>query len=87
MSAIERLLEQLKTGWAPKRDEINPDIKQVDMYGWEVLENIKEDGIPNYIAGFDQQDCKITATGPVLHWGPNMAWALMPDGFYWLEDS
>jgi hypothetical protein len=48
MSAIERLLEQLKTGWAPKRDEINPDIKQVDMYGWEVLENIKEDGIPNF---------------------------------------
>ena len=83
MSAIERLLEQLETGWLPKRDEIDPEIKQVDLYGWEVLENIKEDGIPNYIAGFDE--CGIIATGPVMRWGPNMDWALSGDGFYWLE--
>jgi hypothetical protein len=81
VSAIERLLERLETGWVPKRDEIDRDIRQVDLTGWVTLDN-RLDG-RNYLAGFDQDN--IVATGPVLHWGPNRDWALTPDGFYWLE--
>jgi len=73
MSAIESLLERLETGWLPKRDRIDRDVRQVDLYGWQVLENPREVGIiPNYIAGFDQHDSKVIATGPLLRWGPNM---------------
>jgi hypothetical protein len=74
-----------ETGWSPEKRAIHPWIKQVHLYGWEVAENIKEDGIPNYIAGFDQHDGNFIATGPVLRWGPNMEWALTPDGVFWLE--
>jgi hypothetical protein len=80
MAAIERLLERLETGWLPKRDEIDRDIKQVDLRAWVML-----DGRPrNYLTGFDQDDTAV-ASGPVIYWGPNMIWALTTDGFYWLE--
>jgi hypothetical protein len=83
MSAIERLLERLETGWVPARAEIDRDIRQYDLTGWVTLDNERYGRGVNYLAGFDQDG--IIATGPVRLWGPNMAWALTPDGFYWLE--
>jgi hypothetical protein len=79
--AIQRLRERLETGWVPKRDEIDRDIKQVDLTGWVTLDNMLDGR--NYVAGFDETG--IIATGPVLFWGPNMNWALTMDGFFWLE--
>jgi hypothetical protein len=35
MTAIERLLERLQTGWAPKTDELGPDILQRDLMDWD----------------------------------------------------
>ena len=86
MSAIERLLERLKTGWAPKADEIDPSIKQVDLRAWEILDNMLDGSLRNYLAGFDRDNAPTAvASGPVVFWGPNMNWALTTDGFYWLE--
>jgi hypothetical protein len=73
MSAIERLLERLETGWVPKRDEIDRDIKQVDFRIWEVLDNMFDGDLRNYLAGFDRDNPPTAiGTGPVLFWGPNM---------------
>jgi hypothetical protein len=84
MTAIDdRLLERLETGWAPKRDEIDRDIKQADLTRWITLDNVRDGRLVNFIAGFDQES--MVATGPVLHWGPNMSWALTGDGFYRLD--
>jgi hypothetical protein len=86
MSAIERLLERLETGWVPKRDEIDRDIKQVDLRRWVTLEAILDGKLPNYLAGFDRPEAPTAiGTGPVLIFGPEMSWALTTDGFYWLE--
>jgi hypothetical protein len=73
--------QRLESGWVPERHEIHSWIKQVNLTGWVMLDNMRDGR--NYLAGFDQDS--IVATGPVLHWGSNMAWALTPDGFYWLE--
>jgi hypothetical protein len=81
--AIERLAERLQTGWLPARAEIDRDIRQYDLTGWVTLDNERDGRGVNYLAGFDQGN--IVATGPVLHWGLNMDWALTADGFYWLE--
>lgn len=81
--AIERLLERLQTGWTPNRDEINRDIKQVDLLrNWEIIDNWEVDGA-NHVAGFDKG--KPVVSEKLLHWGPNMEWGLFADGFYWLE--
>jgi len=80
MSAIERLLERLETGWVPKRDEIDRDIKQVYLTRWVIIDDAQ---MKNHIVGFDEND--IFDHGLVLHWGPNMDWVLTPDGFFWLE--
>jgi hypothetical protein len=85
-AAMQRLLERLQTGWAPKRDEIEPSVKQVDLRSWEILDNKFDGDLRNYLAGFDRDDAPtVIGTGPVIFWGPNMSWALTNDGFYWLE--
>jgi hypothetical protein len=86
MSAIDRLLERLETGWTPKRDEIDPDIKQVDLRAWEILDNMLNGRLRNYLAGFDQDEAPTAiGTGPVIFWDRDTNWALTTDGFYWLE--
>jgi hypothetical protein len=86
MSAIERLLERLETGWSPKADEIDPDIKQVDLRSWETSENVLDGRLRNYLSGFNGDDTTTAiASGPVILWDhPNVNWALTTDGFYWL---
>ncbi|WP_159011753.1 hypothetical protein [Bradyrhizobium sp. S69] len=83
---MQRLLERLETGWAPKRDEFDPDIKQVDLRSWEILDNMLDGRLRNYLAGLDRDEAP-TSVGsePVVFWGPNMNWVLTTDAFYWLE--
>jgi hypothetical protein len=83
MSAMQRLLERLQTGWVLNRDEIDPAVRQVDLTRWVTLDGWHEGDLKNFIAGFDETG--IIATGPVLHWGRNMEYALTIDGVYWLE--
>jgi hypothetical protein len=85
VTAIERLAERLETGWQPKRDEIDPAIKQVELTRWVMLENWREGRFANFLAGFDVSG--IIATGPVLVWGKYMEYALTVDGLYWLSDG
>jgi hypothetical protein len=78
--------ERLKSGWVPTRDEIDPDVKQVDLVGWEMLEAMLAGDLRNYLAGFDRDEAPhAIGTGPVVFWGPQARWALTTDGFYWLE--
>jgi hypothetical protein len=84
MSAIERLLERLQTGWAPRRDEIDPSISQYDMLDWDLHAYF---GIPEiFIAGSDVAgEVQLTAT--VLWIDQHLGWALAETGFYWLYDD
>jgi hypothetical protein len=77
---IKVMQQRLESGWVPEKHEIHSWIKQVNLTRWATIDGPHEG---NYLAGFDQDS--IVATGPVLFWGPNMDWALTPDGFYWLE--
>ena len=86
MSAIERLLERLQTGWTPTRDEIDRDIRQVDLHRWVMFDGVFEGRLRNFLAGFDQAEASTAfGTGPVIFWGPNMNWALTTTCFCWLD--
>jgi hypothetical protein len=64
--AIERLLERLETRWMPKRDEIDRDIKEVDLLrNWEIIDNWEVDGA-NHVAGF--VNGKPVVSEKLLHW-------------------
>jgi hypothetical protein len=84
--AIERLLERLQTGWAPKADEIDRDVPQVDALNWgwnfEDSETIVPLGITYQTAERDMRK-----TGPVLHIDAHRTYALTAEGIFWLYDS
>jgi hypothetical protein len=78
--------QRLESGWVPERHEIHPWIKQINLTRWVTLEAVLDGKLPNYLAGFDRPEAPhAIGTGPVLMFGPEMAWALTTDGFYWLE--
>ena len=84
MSAIERLLERLQSGWAPQYGEIDREIRQHDMLDWHWYEVFGEPAI--ILAGSDP----ILApreSGRVLWIDEHLEWALCEDGFYWLYDN
>jgi len=79
MAAIERLLERLETGWAPKTDEIDRDIPQRDLIDWEWM--LMERHI--LLAGHNIEG-RARLTNAVLWIDPKLEWALCPEGFWWL---
>jgi hypothetical protein len=83
MSAIERLLERLQTGWAPETDDIDRDIQQFDLldWGWWTYFNERE----MFLAGSDLEGALVS--GPVLWIDPGLEYALCESGFYWLYDD
>jgi hypothetical protein len=83
VSATERLLERLQTGWAPKTDEIDRDVPQFDMLDWGWWTYFNEPAM--FLAGSDLEGPLVT--GPVLWIDPNLGWALCESGFYWLYDD
>jgi hypothetical protein len=78
-NAIQRLLERLQTGWAPKANEIDPEVPQVDALNWDW-----SDGAGITYQTMDRQPRK---TGPVLHIDAHMTSALTREGFFWLYDE
>jgi hypothetical protein len=82
--AIERLLERLQTGWAPKTDEIDREILKGDLtdwdfwkrtghlIGWQITWDVEPPGLDN------------KETGDVLWIDEHLEWALCADGFWWL---
>jgi hypothetical protein len=79
MSAIDRLLERLQTGWQPTSDAIDADVPQRTLYEWQHWKrsgNLL--GYPSDEAGWREVD--------VLVIDPGQAWALCADGFWWLSN-
>jgi hypothetical protein len=84
--AIKRLLERLQTGWAPKADEIEPTVPQVDALNWQW--NFEDAGtiVPLGITyqTIDRQPHKTTG---VLYINEHMTYALTAEGIFWLYRS
>jgi hypothetical protein len=76
---LERLLERLQTGWAPKANEIDPVVPQVDALNWDW-----SDGVCITYKTVDRQ---MRQTGPVIYVDAALTYALTADGLYWLYDS
>jgi hypothetical protein len=79
MSAIERLLERLQTGWAPKTDEIDREIPQRDLIDWEWMLMSRH----ILLAGHNM-DGRPRLTNAVLWIDQYLTWAVCPEGFWWL---
>jgi hypothetical protein len=83
--AMQRLLQRLQTGWAPKADELGPDILMRDLMdwdfwkrtgrllGWEIEWAVEPPGVD------------LKETGEVLWIDEYLGWALCTDGFWWLH--
>ncbi|MEA2910309.1 MAG: hypothetical protein QOJ15_2390 [Bradyrhizobium sp.] len=91
MSAFDRLLERLQTGWQPTPDEIDPEIEQHTLNGWYFLYRPLRVGEPRPLRfvgeiADDPDDLNATEmTGDILWMDAGQAWALCADGFYWLD--
>jgi hypothetical protein len=81
--AMERLLERLQTGWAPRADEIDPSIQQQDLIDWRfVVASLS--GRLMLFGTVDQSDGWRDLTYEVLWIDEHLTWALCEDGFWWL---
>jgi hypothetical protein len=81
MSAIERLLERLQTGWAPKTDEIDRDVPQRDLIKWEFAPSFSRP--TTVVIGFTI-DRAVIRSDEILWIDEYLTWALCEDGFWWL---
>jgi hypothetical protein len=84
MSATERLLERLQTGWAPKCDEIDREILQIDFLNWTMWQSLPEKTV--IIVGRDAAGSMLLS-GYVSWIDPGMEWAVAELGFLWLYDD
>jgi hypothetical protein len=84
--AIKNLLRRLQTGWAPRADEIEPAVPQVDALNWQW--NFEDAGtiVPLGITyqTIDRQPRKTTG---VLYIDEHMTYALTAKGIFWLYRS
>jgi hypothetical protein len=78
MSAIERLLERLQTGWQPRADEIDRDIPQRDLADWDFW---KSGGT---LIGYPSDEPWWKEVN-VLWIDVDLKWALCSDGLWWLD--
>jgi hypothetical protein len=82
--AMQRLLERLQTGWAPKTDEIDPEIQQIDFLNWTMFQSLPEQTI--IIVGKDSADA-LLLSGYVFWIDERFEWAVGEAGFMWLYDD
>jgi hypothetical protein len=81
--AIERMLERLQTGWAPKADEIDLAVPQTDALNWEWNFEDARTIVPLGIT-YQTMDRQPRKTGPLIHIDEHMTCALTREGFFWL---
>ncbi|MEH2536504.1 MULTISPECIES: DUF433 domain-containing protein [unclassified Bradyrhizobium] len=87
MSAIQRLLERLQTGWRPLALEIDPAVPQRTLVEWDFVYRRRRSAARLHGTLLDQiYDLENTwMTEEVLWLDAGLAWALASDGFYWLQ--
>lgn len=78
--AIMILHDRLETGWAPKADEIDRDVRQVDALNW----SWSADGKAIFCQTIDRLEKRY---GDILYVSPHQDYALTSIAFLWLYDD
>ncbi len=78
--AIMILRDRLETGWSPKADQIDPDVRQVDALNW----SWSADGKSIFCQTIDRLEKRY---GDILYVSPHQDYALTSIAFLWLYDD
>lgn len=78
--AIMTLRDRLETGWSPKADKIDCDVRQIDALNWQWT-------LDGSAIECQTMDRRGQLYGEILYISPHQDWVLTSSTFLWLYDD